>query len=132
MNREPLTNSVSVQELLEMRESGMTNRQIAERLDVGYSTICRCIGKNPKKAKKVNFKPEKVSKTPHLLKTVEETIKLQGKQNSYTVYKSGGLVFLDDLDIEYSKDDLEVFISELLEVLAMVKGEDDEQAAEQQ
>lgn len=132
MNREPLTNSVSVQELLEMRESGMTNQQIAERLDVGCSTICRYIGRNPKRAKKVNFKPEKVSKTPHLLKTVEETIKLQGKQNSYTVYKSGGSVFLDDLDIEYSKDDLEVFISELLEVLAMIKGEDDGQTAEQQ
>lgn len=129
MMREPLTNSVSVQELLEMRESGLTNQQIAERLDIGYSTVCRYIGKNPKKAKAVDCKPEKVSKAPSLLKKVEETIELSGKKNSYTVYKSKGSVVINDY-VEYSKDELELFVSELLEVLSMLKGEDDGRATQ--
>ena len=45
MVKEPLTKSVSVAELLHMRnEDHLTNRQIAERLDVHPATILRYIG----------------------------------------------------------------------------------------
>lgn len=47
MYRRPLTDTVSLQELQTMRERGMTNREIAQSLDVGYSTVCRYLGKQP-------------------------------------------------------------------------------------
>ena len=43
---------VTIDELLHMREQGMTNRQIAEMLDVGYETVKRYIGKQPKGVRK--------------------------------------------------------------------------------
>ena len=42
-----LTDSVSISELLTMREQGLTNYQIAERLGVTYRTIVSYIGKQP-------------------------------------------------------------------------------------
>lgn len=131
--REPLTNSVSVQELLEMRESGLSNQQIAERLDVGYSTICRYIGKNPKQAKRVNFKPEMVRKDPTLLKVVEEMVTLSGSTHDFSVNKTDNVVYIKDSGktYDYTREQLEVYISELLEILGMLKGDDDEQGATQ-
>lgn len=38
---------ISVNELMKMRESGMTNQDIANTLDVGVSTIYRYIGAQP-------------------------------------------------------------------------------------
>ena len=43
-----LATSVSISELLAMREQGLTNYQIAERLGVTYRTIVSYIGKQPK------------------------------------------------------------------------------------
>lgn len=43
-----LASSVSISELLAMREQGLTNYQIAERLGVTYRTIVSYIGKQPK------------------------------------------------------------------------------------
>lgn len=43
-----LTASVNISELLAMREQGLTNYQIAERLGVTYRTIVSYIGKQPK------------------------------------------------------------------------------------
>lgn len=48
MYKRPLTDTVSLQELQTMRERGMTNREIAQSLDVGYSTICHYLGRQPK------------------------------------------------------------------------------------
>lgn len=42
-----LSNDVSIQELLRMREDGMSNAEIAEQLDVHVSTIYNYIGKQP-------------------------------------------------------------------------------------
>lgn len=133
MMKEPLTNSVSVQELLEMRASGMTNQQIAEQLDVGYSTICRYIGRNPKRAKKVDFKPEKVRKNPTLLKVVEEMVTLSGSTHDFAINKTDNVVYIKDSGktYDYTREQLEVYISELLEVLNMIKGDEDEPSAAQ-
>lgn len=43
-----LTHDVSVSELQQMRESGMTNREIADSLGVSYTYILKLIGKQPK------------------------------------------------------------------------------------
>lgn len=46
----PLLYDVSMAELLRLREEeGMTNREIAEHLDVSVATIYRYLGKQPKK-----------------------------------------------------------------------------------
>ena len=45
----PLLADVSMAELHQLREDGMTNREIAEHLDVSYATIYRYLGKQPKK-----------------------------------------------------------------------------------
>lgn len=133
MNGEPLTNSVSVQEMLEMRESGLSNKEIAERLDVAYSTICRYIGRNPKQAKKVNFKPEMVRKNPTLLKVIEEMVTLSGSTHDFAINKTDNVVYIKDSGktYDYTREQLEVYISELLEVLSMIKGDDIEQGATQ-
>lgn len=45
----PLTNEISMQELLKMREEyGMSNPEIASALDVSQRTIWRYIGKGPR------------------------------------------------------------------------------------
>lgn len=46
--RKKLSASVNISELLAMREQGLTNYQIAERLGVTYRTIVSYIGKQPK------------------------------------------------------------------------------------
>lgn len=45
--RESLKNSVTPQEMLTMRDTGMTNAQIAAALDVTPQTVYRYIGKMP-------------------------------------------------------------------------------------
>lgn len=47
MSRRRLTDSVSVDELLKMRESGMTNSDIARALDVSIQTVLHYIGNQP-------------------------------------------------------------------------------------
>lgn len=42
--RKKLTDEVSVQEMLEYRQQGLKNSEIAERLDVSYRTIYKYIG----------------------------------------------------------------------------------------
>lgn len=46
--RPKLTDSVSVEELLTMRECGLGNAEIAKRLDTSPATIYKYIGKQPK------------------------------------------------------------------------------------
>ena len=42
--RRALLNDVTIEEMRKMREAGMTNQDIADRLDVGKSTVYRYIG----------------------------------------------------------------------------------------
>lgn len=44
MTKEPLSKSVSISELRQMREEGLTNKEIAARLDVTPTTIARYLG----------------------------------------------------------------------------------------
>ena len=45
--RKKLSEDVSVREMRELREDGLTNRQIAEKLDCTYQTVLRYIGRQP-------------------------------------------------------------------------------------
>lgn len=48
MVKEPLSKSVSMQELMQMRDSGMSNQQIANNLGVSYCTVLRYLGSTRK------------------------------------------------------------------------------------
>lgn len=58
MSRRRLTDSVSVDELLKMRESGMTNSDIARALDVSYYTVLRYIGNQPGRTPRYTYMPK--------------------------------------------------------------------------
>ena len=51
-----LTDEISVSELETMRESGMTNAQIAKNLDVSVHTVMRYIGKMPQEMRRKQAK----------------------------------------------------------------------------
>ena len=56
-----LLSEVSQSELLHMRESGMSNKEIANALDVSYQTVLRVIGKQPPNLRRPeprNLQPE--------------------------------------------------------------------------
>lgn len=42
-----LTDEISLEELKQLREEGLTNKQIADRLDINYVTVKRYLGKQP-------------------------------------------------------------------------------------
>lgn len=129
MNRK-LTETISMQELQHMREEGMTNRQIAEALDIGYSTVCAYLGRQPKglRAKagtypsKKHAKPAAEGKKAVLrkLSCVEE---YEGEENKYIVHRDSGIVNIVKTNCEEAsmdKDRLERYITELLDILAML------------
>lgn len=45
-----LLNDVSLSELQELRAEGLSNREIAEKLDIGYQTVLKYLGKQPKRS----------------------------------------------------------------------------------
>lgn len=55
MARKKLLNDVSIEELREMRNEGMSNREIAESLGVSVPTIHRYIGNQPKDMTRANI-----------------------------------------------------------------------------
>lgn len=57
MNHKRLTDSVSRDELMQMRESGMTNADIARTLDVSVQTIRNYIGNQPGRAPRHTYTP---------------------------------------------------------------------------
>lgn len=42
-----LTDEISIEELKQLRAEGLTNKQIADRLDINYVTVKRYLGKQP-------------------------------------------------------------------------------------
>lgn len=45
MRGRTITKEISVQELLELREEGYSNREIADLTEISYSTVCKYIGR---------------------------------------------------------------------------------------
>lgn len=58
MRGHKITNEVSVQELLGLREEGYTNREIAELTEISYQTVCKYIGRCPRSAVRTSQKQE--------------------------------------------------------------------------
>lgn len=117
-----LTNEVGIPELLKMRESGMSNSEIAESLDVGLSTIYRYIGKGGPR--------RQTSRAPHVqerapmkdgpvqacLKMEPSEIRLTGAYGKYEFAPDGDSIsVIIDSDYFFSvpRDQLSTFIREL-------------------
>lgn len=130
--KRPLTDTISLQELQGMRSSGLSNREIADRLDVSYATICRYLGAGPSwtraaygslKTKATDV--EKPVEKPPVLKCVSKIATYEGDVMRYTVMPDAGLVTLsikatgNEL-VTANKEVLEKHITELLDILTMI------------
>lgn len=130
---ESLLKSVSMQELQEMRASGLSNMEIAKRLDVGYSTICRYLGRGeswtraPYGSLKTNATDaEKPVEKPPVLKCISRILEYEGKEMRYVVLPDAGAVRIslksggEELQ-RLDKTGLEMFITELIDLLGMLE-----------
>lgn len=126
-----LTESISVQELQQMRDEGLSNMQIAKRLDVSYATVRKYLGKADFRAPYGSCKkPEDVpEEKPVLLKKLMHIEEFMGEKNKYTVNIDGKTVTVKQIEngsavgfdhTTYDKASLERHISELLDILAMI------------
>lgn len=125
-----LSDDVDVSTMLSMRESGMPNPQIAERLGCSYKTVLKYIGRQPKELNMVrvnDFKPvienpdpdvvayKKVC--PPILKVVSTVSTLEGDLNKYIIDTGNRSVEISGV-VEGILDDksLSRFIKELTEI----------------
>lgn len=133
---ESLLKSVSMQELQELRDSGLSNREIAEQLDVGYSTICRYLGRGKSETRaaygSLKTKAKDVEKSvekPPVLKCVSRILEFEGAQSRYTVLPDAGMVHMKakagvEETQRFNKASLEIFITELIDLLGMLNPAD--------
>lgn len=117
-----LTDEISIPELLKMRESGMSNSEIAESLDVGYSTICHYLGKGgPRRQTRRALHvqegtPVKDEPVEACLKVEPSEIRLTGAYGKYGFAPDGDSIsVIIDSDYFFSvpRDQLSTFIREL-------------------
>ena len=117
-----LTNEISVSELLKMRESGMSNSEIAESLDVGCSTIYRYLGGGGprRQTRRALHVPERTAAKDEpvqaCLKMEPSEIRLTGAYGKYAFAPDGDSIsVIIDVDYFFSvpRDQLSTFIREL-------------------
>ena len=124
--RAKLTDTISVAELQKMRDTGMSNREIAESLDVSYQTICRYLGKAPKELRKpYEHKWEVTQKgarpiaeqvdeplVPARLVVDSQITELVSEYHHYVVDHKSGMVEIDN-QMSMLYEDIDNFIAEL-------------------
>lgn len=119
-----LLKDISISELKSMRESGMTNMDIANSLGVGYQTIYRLLGRQPKGVRGSYTFPEargeqddKEEFEEAALAVENREIKLAGLFASYRYHvreKTFDIITEgDNTAITMSVDDIETFVKEL-------------------
>lgn len=135
MSRRRLTDSVSVDELLKMRESGMTNSDIARALDVSYHTVLHYIGNQPGRAARHAYTPKPVKShckslgggngmsesAPACLAVSGRIVSLEGICGSYMVDAINSTITIDtgwcEKSIDMPADKLPDFINELSAIM---------------
>lgn len=145
MARRSLLKDVSISELMSMRDSGMSNAEIADSLGVSYATVLHAIGRQPSRAVMNNtsiatveqeHEPEVISSVladvddmpvmpaPKSTLTVKSReVRLDGVVCMYEVSDTEKTVVLrqaiDDVDIPFDK--LPLVIAELQEIYRKIE-----------
>ena len=143
MMGKPLLDTVSRDELMAMREKGMTNAAIAKAVNVSYQTVLKTIGPQPKGIRKpptyneayspnivsiTKEKEQKEERPGSMLVIARKEVKLTGLACDYVVSKDSVCFFNNDTDTSVDRiplKDLETFIEEL----KMILGHRDEMTA---
>lgn len=130
--RRKLTDDVSMDELLQMRQDGMSNQEIANRLGVSKATIYRHLGAQPKgirhsrmkvdapamPAKQDEEKPAQASRLSPCRQAWE------GRACRLEVdYIDGYISISPDTGDTWGLDDLPDIISDLVSLMRCIKGE---------
>lgn len=135
MKGRAITREISVQEMQEMRERGMTNQQIADSLEINYQTVLRYLGKQPAGMRSEyggSYRPQDartdvVAKQPEresTLHVLSSTTVCDGTHGKYTFYNGMGVVAVEfkaeSGKLQLDKNGLEAYIMELMDALAML------------
>lgn len=139
MYRKSLASEMDISELQTMRQNGMTNRQIAENLGISQNTVYRYIGKQPAMLRAVpgtysaavnkredNLTVLPSSAKPGKLRIIAQTSIVAGKYHQYTVNLPGCVTIAGSDNgngLKLAKKDMEEYITELMEVYAMMTSE---------
>ena len=140
-----LSNDVSIQEMQQMRDDGMSNAEIAEQLDVCVDTVRKYLGKQPagmRRARRTSKQqvclpppapailfeepepePEVVSHEIGGLRVVSRIMHLESSSARYMISNNVVKITSRDVDmpvITLTKDELDGVVAELLEVLDMM------------
>ena len=115
-----LLNDVSLSELQELRAEGLSNREIAEKLDIGYQTVLKYLGKQPKRSM---FSPAKWPSGVGQLQTIGTVLTGSTTGITYTATKDAyGNTIIEIEHPEgsvYAHISYEVFRGMLNEMLAL-------------
>lgn len=130
--RRKLTDDVSMDELLQMRQDGMSNQEIANRLGVSKATIYRHLGAQPKGIRYIRMKVD----TPAMPAKQDEKKPAQasrlapcsqvweGKACRLEVdYIDDCISISPDTGDTWGLDDLPDIISDLVSLMRCIKGE---------
>lgn len=133
--KRPLTDTISVAEMMRMRESGMSNAEIARAVGAGYSTVARYLGAQPGRGGRVSasipqqaidIKP-RVERTERpvekpteevyegVLPVVNRRVSLKGEFGEYEVdQKDKKVTFaFSDMVAEISYEEWQIFAKEV-------------------
>lgn len=89
----------TVSEMLQLREEGYSNKEIARQFDVSYQTVLRAIGKqgftSSPGSSFVESKPVRKSEPECTLKTVRKVTTLQGQCLTFTIDTENASVLIN-------------------------------------
>lgn len=120
MYKRKIIDEVSVNEMIQMRESVMSNAEVAQALDVSYSTVLNYLGKNPPGTKRKRKKhsvaevatvtvpspepevPEVEAPNPAALTLDQFIVSMRGERHHYEINLTYNALFIDgSFTIEY-------------------------------
>lgn len=133
MRGKPLNREVTTQEMLQMRQSGMTNQDIANALGISYSTVHKYIGVQSTRGGRIASKMPRENSRQDIktLPILSRTTTFKGVSTQYVVDEDKKTVSIISADDESSWvtirfDDFRAFCDEVQAVggyLEKVKGE---------
>lgn len=135
MYKKSLANEISISELKQYRQEGLTNKQIAQRVGCCPATIARYLGKQPA-GLRAPYGSEKaivksVEETPITilpsrntsLSLVSETKIMDGKYHQYTINSFGNISIVSkcqDQKLQLNQRGMEEYLTELMDAYSVL------------